>query len=196
MDHQGNETQYYSFRNGKKGKKRECCLCGDVGFQERLFRCHRCYHRFQHIYCSRLYSDQLELGGVNVCDWCQDLEAKEKNQSHKRKVELQEMENKDAKEVAASEIMSTSASTSALKQPASVTIDKPKKANAKTASLKFHIKFGGSKLSLNQNQNQPSLTEIKPSNEGFRSLPPITSESSPTKGGLGRRYKLLSDVLS
>eukprot|EP00253_Pinus_taeda_P006142 PITA_06142 len=194
MDHGENETQYYSTRNGKQDKKRECCLCGDVGFQERLFRCSRCHHRFQHIYCSRLYSDQLELGGVNVCDWCQYLEAKEKNQSHKRKVELQEMENRNVKEVAASEIVCTWASTCSLKQPASGAMEKPKKVNAKTSSLKFHIKFGGSKQS--QSQSQPSPTENKPCIEVLRNLPPGTSESSPTKGGLGRRYKLLSDVLS
>lgn len=125
------------------------------------------------------------------------------------------MENRNAKEVAANEIVSTSASTSAMKQPALATIEKPKKGNAKYASLKFHIKFGGNKQSQNQNQppltenklsifggskqshnqNQPSLTENKPSIESCKKLSP-TSESSPPKGGMGRRYKLLSDVLS
>nr|DAD47765.1 TPA_asm: hypothetical protein HUJ06_017702 [Nelumbo nucifera] len=25
-----------------------CCMCGDVGFSDKLFRCIRCRHRFQH----------------------------------------------------------------------------------------------------------------------------------------------------
>jgi hypothetical protein len=29
-----------------------CSMCGDVGFPEKLFRCARCRHRFQHSYVS------------------------------------------------------------------------------------------------------------------------------------------------
>jgi hypothetical protein len=25
-----------------------CCMCGDVGFRDKLFRCNKCGHRFQH----------------------------------------------------------------------------------------------------------------------------------------------------
>jgi hypothetical protein len=172
MDHQPDETPYYSFKKStKQGKERECCMCGDVGFQESLFRCHRCQHRFQHIYCSRLYCDQLALDGVNVCDWCLDLGAKQNIQSHKRKVELQEMESRKVKEVGRS-------------------IEKPK-ANAKPTA-KLHVKFEGSK------QNQPSslIQDCKLSTKSCRNLPGTDPpQSCPTKSGLGRRYKLLSDVL-
>ncbi|RVW97071.1 hypothetical protein CK203_030045 [Vitis vinifera] len=27
-----------------------CCMCGDVGFSDKLFRCHKCRNRFQHSY--------------------------------------------------------------------------------------------------------------------------------------------------
>ncbi|KAM7275117.1 hypothetical protein ACFE04_016983 [Oxalis oulophora] len=38
-----------------------CCLCGDVGFPEKLFRCNKCRHRFQH-------SEFAEP--IKQCDWC------------------------------------------------------------------------------------------------------------------------------
>ncbi|KAL1546495.1 hypothetical protein AAHA92_23084 [Salvia divinorum] len=46
-----------------------CCLCGDVGFSDKLFRCSDCRHRFQHSYCSNYYGEYGESN--QVCDWCQ-----------------------------------------------------------------------------------------------------------------------------
>ncbi|KAG6437811.1 hypothetical protein SASPL_102741 [Salvia splendens] len=46
-----------------------CCLCGDVGFSDKLFRCSDCGHRFQHWYCSNYYGEYGESN--QVCDWCQ-----------------------------------------------------------------------------------------------------------------------------
>ena len=73
---------------------------------------------------SKLYSDQLDPDDVNVCDWCLDLEAKQKQkiQSRKRKAELQEMESRKVKEIIAS-------------------ICKSKKGNSKP-TLNHHAKFG------------------------------------------------------
>ncbi|CAL0328148.1 unnamed protein product [Lupinus luteus] len=48
-----------------------CCMCGDVGFPEKLFRCNKCSHRFQHSYCSNYYG---ELPEIELCDWCQSEE--------------------------------------------------------------------------------------------------------------------------
>ncbi|CAL5195225.1 unnamed protein product [Lathyrus oleraceus] len=45
-----------------------CCMCGDVGFTDKLFRCNNCHHRFQHSYCSNFYG---ELSEIYECDWCQ-----------------------------------------------------------------------------------------------------------------------------
>lgn len=183
MDLKANETQCCSDRNNTKklGKGRECCMCGDVGFQESLFRCQRCNHRFQHIYCSKLYSDQMESDGLNVCDWCLDLEEKEKNKRQKRNVELEEMDSRNTKEIAACE-------ANAMKEAASVASEKLRKANAKPTH-KLRVKSGGSK--------QPSspTQDGELSSESCRNVPRTPSQSSPTKGGLGRRYKLLSDVL-
>ncbi|KAJ4955991.1 hypothetical protein NE237_012774 [Protea cynaroides] len=47
-----------------------CCMCGDVGFPDKLFRCTKCCHRFQHSYCSNYYSESSEKT-PELCDWCQ-----------------------------------------------------------------------------------------------------------------------------
>ncbi|KAK9056278.1 hypothetical protein SSX86_027368 [Deinandra increscens subsp. villosa] len=53
--------------------ERVCCMCGDVGFPDKIFRCINCHHRFQHSYCSNYYrsseSSSSEL--PERCDWCQ-----------------------------------------------------------------------------------------------------------------------------
>ncbi|THF94539.1 uncharacterized protein LOC114320536 [Camellia sinensis] len=49
-----------------------CCMCGDVGFPDKLFRCTKCHHRFQHSYCSNYYSESSEP--IEHCDWCQSEE--------------------------------------------------------------------------------------------------------------------------
>ncbi|CAJ1948180.1 unnamed protein product [Sphenostylis stenocarpa] len=43
-------------------------MCGDVGFPDKLFRCNKCRHRFQHSYCSNYYGELVE---IELCDWCQ-----------------------------------------------------------------------------------------------------------------------------
>ncbi|KAL2336919.1 hypothetical protein Fmac_011365 [Flemingia macrophylla] len=48
-----------------------CCMCGDVGFPDKLFRCNKCRNRFQHSYCSNYYG---ELPEIELCDWCQSEE--------------------------------------------------------------------------------------------------------------------------
>ncbi|KAG2567864.1 uncharacterized protein LOC120683797 [Panicum virgatum] len=48
-----------------------CSMCGDVGFPEKLFRCARCRHRFQHSYCTSYYGDGAPASaGSGTCDWC------------------------------------------------------------------------------------------------------------------------------
>ncbi|KAJ8748872.1 hypothetical protein K2173_013303 [Erythroxylum novogranatense] len=49
-----------------------CCMCGDVGFSDKLFRCTKCRNRFQHSYCSNYYSEFSEP--IELCDWCQSEE--------------------------------------------------------------------------------------------------------------------------
>ncbi|KAL2491259.1 hypothetical protein Adt_26887 [Abeliophyllum distichum] len=46
-----------------------CCMCGDVGFPDKLFRCIKCCNRFQHSYCSNYYREFSDP--IEVCDWCQ-----------------------------------------------------------------------------------------------------------------------------
>ncbi|XP_059637502.1 ASI1-immunoprecipitated protein 2-like [Cornus florida] len=49
-----------------------CCMCGDVGFPDKLFRCSKCQNRFQHSYCSNYYSESSQP--IELCDWCQSEE--------------------------------------------------------------------------------------------------------------------------
>ncbi|KAL6965066.1 hypothetical protein U1Q18_036123 [Sarracenia purpurea var. burkii] len=51
-----------------------CCMCGDIGFPDKLFRCSKCHHRFQHSYCSNYSGESSE--GVETCDWCQSEESR------------------------------------------------------------------------------------------------------------------------
>ncbi|XP_078152059.1 uncharacterized protein LOC144547317 [Carex rostrata] len=46
-----------------------CCMCGDIGFPEKLFQCRRCQSRFQHSYCTNYYSHKGSED-AQVCDWC------------------------------------------------------------------------------------------------------------------------------
>ncbi|XP_042506630.1 uncharacterized protein LOC122082885 [Macadamia integrifolia] len=54
-----------------------CCMCGDVGFPDKIFHCNRCRHRFQHSYCSSYYSESSEK--MELCDWCQSEERRAKH---------------------------------------------------------------------------------------------------------------------
>ncbi|KAK9095463.1 hypothetical protein Scep_026932 [Stephania cephalantha] len=47
-----------------------CCMCGDIGFSDKLFRCAKCHHRFQHSYCSNYYDESSTTGHGVFCDWC------------------------------------------------------------------------------------------------------------------------------
>ncbi|KAF8092395.1 hypothetical protein N665_0415s0015 [Sinapis alba] len=50
-------------------ERRVCCMCGDVGFFDKLFQCSKCLNRFQHSYCSSYYKEQADP--IKICDWCQ-----------------------------------------------------------------------------------------------------------------------------
>ncbi|KAI3796685.1 hypothetical protein L1987_39364 [Smallanthus sonchifolius] len=54
--------------------ERVCCMCGDVGFPDKIFRCITCNNRFQHSYCSNYYSESSDP--PELCDWCQADEIK------------------------------------------------------------------------------------------------------------------------
>ncbi|MBA0674963.1 hypothetical protein Goari_016531 [Gossypium aridum] len=60
-----------------------CCMCGDVGFPDKLFRCNKCHHRFQHSYCSNYYSELAEP--IELCDWCQSEERNSRHGSSSKK---------------------------------------------------------------------------------------------------------------
>ncbi|PKA50021.1 hypothetical protein AXF42_Ash017560 [Apostasia shenzhenica] len=44
-----------------------CCMCGDRGLPEELFRCKFCFFRSQHKYCSDLYP---KAEACRACNWC------------------------------------------------------------------------------------------------------------------------------
>ncbi|KAI3685753.1 hypothetical protein L6452_35011 [Arctium lappa] len=45
----------------------ECCMCGDYGLSEELFRCKICKFRSQHKYCSNQYP---KAESYKACNWC------------------------------------------------------------------------------------------------------------------------------
>ncbi|XP_058096985.1 uncharacterized protein LOC131242404 [Magnolia sinica] len=45
----------------------ECCMCGDYGLSDELFRCTICLSRSQHRYCSDLYP---KAESYRLCNWC------------------------------------------------------------------------------------------------------------------------------
>ncbi|PPD80971.1 hypothetical protein GOBAR_DD22105 [Gossypium barbadense] len=73
-----------------------CCMCGDVGFSDKIFRCNKCRHRFQHsyalssfhhhMYCSNYYSEFAEP--IELCDWCRSEERNSKHGSSSKKSPL------------------------------------------------------------------------------------------------------------
>ncbi|XP_008795193.1 uncharacterized protein LOC103711006 [Phoenix dactylifera] len=44
-----------------------CCMCGDHGLRQELFRCKVCLVRSQHKYCSNLYP---KAESYRACNWC------------------------------------------------------------------------------------------------------------------------------
>ncbi|KAG1334615.1 hypothetical protein COCNU_03G007340 [Cocos nucifera] len=44
-----------------------CCMCGDHGLRQELFRCKVCLVRSQHKYCSNLYP---KADSYRACNWC------------------------------------------------------------------------------------------------------------------------------
>ncbi|KAJ9563301.1 hypothetical protein OSB04_008461 [Centaurea solstitialis] len=52
--------------------ERICCMCGDVGFPDKIFRCINCHNRFQHSYCSNYYNQSSDP--PEICDWCHNDE--------------------------------------------------------------------------------------------------------------------------
>ncbi|GAB2271023.1 hypothetical protein Dimus_005875 [Dionaea muscipula] len=59
-----------------------CCMCGDVGFPDKLFHCTRCRWRFQHSYCSNYYGESSDDRFIEVCDWCQSEERRRNTLKH------------------------------------------------------------------------------------------------------------------
>lgn len=55
-----------------------CCMCGDRGLSQELFRCKVCLTRSQHKYCSNLYPKLVSYG---ACNWCLKEEEEARNNS-------------------------------------------------------------------------------------------------------------------
>ncbi|KAJ4727208.1 Zinc ion-binding protein [Melia azedarach] len=53
-----------------------CCMCGDVGFPDKLFRCNKCRNRIQH----SEFAEPIEM-----CDWCQSEERSSRHGNSSKK---------------------------------------------------------------------------------------------------------------
>ncbi|KAF3326480.1 hypothetical protein FCM35_KLT08110 [Carex littledalei] len=70
-----------------------CCMCGDQGLQDELFRCNACLFRSQHTYCSDLY---LKTESYHACNWClreDRTKPLDKEESTKDQVNIQSSSN-------------------------------------------------------------------------------------------------------
>ncbi|KAJ3680595.1 hypothetical protein LUZ60_016873 [Juncus effusus] len=86
-----------------------CAMCGDIGFQDKLFQCNRCYFRFQHSYCTNYYNDKTPET-ANVCDWCLTEERNNQKPAIQNKKTVSSEKIKQSGEV---RVKATSASSSA-----------------------------------------------------------------------------------
>ncbi|KAI3491175.1 hypothetical protein L1887_44420 [Cichorium endivia] len=57
----------------------ECCMCGDYGLSQELFRCKICKFRSQHKYCSNQYP---KAESYKACNWCLTQEHDSGNSSN------------------------------------------------------------------------------------------------------------------
>lgn len=72
--------------------EKECSMCGDIGIRNYLFQCSRCRYRYQHIYCSRSYP-RLGSSEMRVCNWC--LHEDDKIQEEMKKLKQLKVSKED-----------------------------------------------------------------------------------------------------
>ncbi|XP_044475551.1 uncharacterized protein LOC123203296 [Mangifera indica] len=73
----------------------ECCMCGDFGLSNELFRCKICQFRSQHRYCSNLYP---KAESYEICNWClSQKEDKEKSQNSSNSSSSNKTNSEDSK---------------------------------------------------------------------------------------------------
>lgn len=164
--------------------EKECSMCGDTGIHEDLFRCTRCHHRYQHIYCSRSYPN---LGSEKwICNWC--LHEDDKIQQDK---ELKQNVKRKAEEIG---------DGSDKKSPSSPVKDnsEPKTDRVVYASKESDLTIR-TQVPKRQRCNHPiekTNITVEKSNVGrWRHVGKNRLQLNSSRGIAGRRYKLLADVL-
>ncbi|XP_006836547.3 uncharacterized protein LOC18427434 [Amborella trichopoda] len=175
----------------EKMREKECSLCGDIGFSKELLPCRKCGFRFQHTYCSRLYPNiQPETWR---CEWCIHEEEKQQHKTiHKTNIG----NNPKVFEF----LIEIAQSLPSQQQRQGV-------AAAKGGEEKPRTPRGGSK-GVDQQRSSASLRGPS-SSRGFspssatghlrkqqqRWRKQLNCNSSSSSKVIGRRYKLLADVL-
>ncbi|KAL7158462.1 hypothetical protein ABFS83_02G144900 [Erythranthe nasuta] len=142
-----------------------CCMCGDVGFPDKLFRCSKCRNRFQHSYCSNYYSECR--GAIEVCDWCQ---CEERN-SHR---------HGGGGGGAANNISSSSASLRSNNNNNNSTIKSPSSSSAHANEVRSA--YSGDKIKQHHREEGGAASEK-------------AAGKTPSPRPTTRRYKLLKDVM-
>ncbi|OVA11813.1 hypothetical protein BVC80_633g4 [Macleaya cordata] len=149
-----------------------CCMCGDIGFSDKLFRCTKCCHRFQHSYCSNYYDESTVTSGAAAglfCDWCLS-EEKISTSTAKPAGNKKYSSPAGKKEIAAG-----SSSSSAAISNINIRSD-------------HHDQYSGDqKIKQNDNKAEAATSADKAGNS--------TSGTAPSPKTAGRRYKFLKDVM-
>ncbi|KAG9443872.1 hypothetical protein H6P81_015212 [Aristolochia fimbriata] len=159
---------------------KECCLCGDIGFSKDLVLCPICGFRLQHTYCSRSYP------GIDMamwrCEWC--VYEQEKRDSGAKRVKPGELVSENA----AVDLRDgdESASPAAADDGANAS-EETKKARRKRDDDRRQAPAAPGAC--------PKSKRHKSSGGGGSDRWRKLNCNSPSTRVIGRRYKLLADVL-
>ncbi|KAJ7520213.1 hypothetical protein O6H91_20G072400 [Diphasiastrum complanatum] len=167
---------------------KQCSMCGDVGFYGELFKCTRCLYRFQHTYCSCAYPN-MDLDEA-ICDWCSksdrdsgmkqaDINTKRKPRSFKAQL------GRDALAL----LLEVAHVQSAVTENVSEAGEVDQQAFFKKDSLATHGK------PVPKRQRNGHNEKKKPGPGSWRQMNKSKLPLGLPSKGVGRRYKLLADVL-
>ncbi|KAJ7547251.1 hypothetical protein O6H91_08G077300 [Diphasiastrum complanatum] len=167
--------------------QQECSMCGDVGISSALIQCTKCLHRLQHTYCSRAYPN-IALDGW-LCDWCNNNETSMKDSAQslksnaKTEINTTKTHYKDAFEL----LLEVAQQTAERESPDPKPVAKQGRGSQDNDSCSFLQVPKRHRCTLTL-KNKPMLEKLKPLHKNKLHLPSAAK-------GIGRRYKLLSDVL-
>ncbi|KAJ7547241.1 hypothetical protein O6H91_08G077000 [Diphasiastrum complanatum] len=168
--------------------QQECSMCGDVGISSELIQCTKCLHRLQHKYCSRAYPN-IALDEW-MCDWCNNNVAymEDFTQNSKRNATMEINTTKTHYKDAFELLLEVAQQTSERECPDPKPVAKQGRGSKDNDSCARFLQVPKRQRCTLTLKNKPMMEKWKPLDKN--KLHPTSSAK-----GIGRRYKLLSDVL-